>query len=145
MCNGWPASIKNPEKLMMWPPAGFDGPMEWAFLKGAWGIGSNISPMDIDGVVERYCHFLMFETKDVGVPIQDGQRWTIENLIKVGAGRITFLMLRGKTQFEIEGMEEWFWSAEKQAVAKVDHGSCDHIQVYNLVDAWWKKINSGGY
>lgn len=62
------------------PAAGFDGLFNWDFLKGAFG--PQIMPMDFDGVVERFGHFLIFETKDPGVHIPAGQMRALRELVR---------------------------------------------------------------
>ena len=54
-------------------PAGFDGVFMWDFLKPAWA-GTKIEPMDIDAHVERYGAHLLFETKEPGADVPEGQR-----------------------------------------------------------------------
>ena len=58
---------------------GFDGIFNWAWTQGCFGK-TKITPMDFDGVVERHHHFLIFETKDVGKNIPQGQLLTFEAL-----------------------------------------------------------------
>jgi len=46
---------------------------------GCFGT-TKIEPMDFDGVVERFRHFLVFETKGIGKEIPKGQLITFEGL-----------------------------------------------------------------
>jgi len=41
-----------------------------------------ISPSDFDACWERFCHFMWFEGKGIGVPLSTGQRILIENLLR---------------------------------------------------------------
>jgi hypothetical protein len=54
--------------------------------------------MDLDGVIERRGQFLVFETKDIGVPIPKGQLYTLEALHRMGA--FTIMIIYGKQQPE---------------------------------------------
>jgi len=74
-----PDTIRNPEAFENSKPAGFDGVFDWNWTKGCFG-NTKISPMDFDGVVERNCHYLVFETKKLGIDIPDGQKMTLERL-----------------------------------------------------------------
>ena len=62
---------------------GFDGIFHWGwvleaidYLKGL----TKIQPMDFDGVIERHWHYIIFETKDVGLNISQAQLWTLERI-----------------------------------------------------------------
>ena len=91
MCdeNNLPDTIKHPENFIksQWhlecphceEIIGFDGVFDWSWTKGCFGE-TKITPMDFDGVVERHCHYLIFETKDVGKDIPRGQTITLNNL-----------------------------------------------------------------
>lgn len=62
---------------------GFDGVFDWGWvIDGIRAVdpASRILPTDFDGVVERHSHYLIFETKDNGVPITKGQGWALERL-----------------------------------------------------------------
>ena len=77
--------LTNPERFDEWRPAGFDGLFEWDFLRGAFG--PTIQPMDFDAVVERNRHLLVYETKDVGKDVPDGQRRALEAAIQLPKSR----------------------------------------------------------
>lgn len=84
-----PSTVKYPEtfRASMWSLEcpfcgkiiGFDGPFDWAWTQGCFG-DTKITPTDIDGAVERKQHFLIFETKNLGVPIPKGQQILLNNL-----------------------------------------------------------------
>lgn len=62
---------------------GFDGIFPWGWIIDAIkdvNPKSKITPMDFDAVVERNSHYLIFETKDIGVDIEMGQLITLNNL-----------------------------------------------------------------
>jgi len=97
--------IRNREHFESSLPAGFDGVFEWDFLNGAWGQ-TKIQPMDIDGMVERFGHFLVFETKkNETVPIPVGQRITLEALVRTKL--FVVIVLYGKTADTINTFEIW--------------------------------------
>ena len=108
-------AIKYPGRFREARPAGFDGLFEWDFLKEAF-VPTKIEPMDFDAVIERRMHFLVFETKDEGVPIKEGQCITLENLVRTGF--FTVIVLRGKTAETIDGWELWHWGRKSRRVIK---------------------------
>lgn len=76
---------------------GFDGIFHWDWVIDAIQQVSpvtRITPMDFDGVVERKCHYIIFETKDVGVEIPFGQQLSLDNLIR--AKSVTIMKVCGK-------------------------------------------------
>ena len=75
-----PDTIKYPDAFNRNQAAGFDGLFNWKWTEGCFGF-TKITPMDFDGVVERRKHYLVFETKDPGVEIPQGQLITLEGLM----------------------------------------------------------------
>ena len=75
-------AIYNEEEFNKSLPAGFDGKFECDVFQeaGCFKEVPRIRPMDFDGVVERYCHYLVFETKKDGVEVPPGQLITLNNL-----------------------------------------------------------------
>ena len=62
---------------------GFDGVFPWGWIIDAIKTvnpKSKIMPMDFDAVVERNSHYLVIETKDIGIDIEMGQIITLNNL-----------------------------------------------------------------
>jgi hypothetical protein len=105
-----PTTIKHPSGFARSPSAGNDGVFDWSWTQGCFGQG-RISPMDFDGVVERRGNFLLFETKDLDVPVPAGQLITLKSAHSLGC--FTVMLIHGKT--EPERTELWFpGSAEKQ-------------------------------
>ena len=98
--NGF-VTIKFPDTFARSRPAQFDGVFDWDFLKGCWT--GKIEPMDIDGLVERNGHFLLFETKDPHRTISKGQKIALARLVDVGRGRITLCVIRGKNHETVNG------------------------------------------
>ena len=88
-----PKTIMFPDAFANSPPAGFDGVFDWSWTQGCFG-DTKITPMDIDAIVERNGHFLVFETKADGVPIPVGQLLTMKALHRTG--RFTIFLLWGK-------------------------------------------------
>lgn len=121
--------ILHPERFNQARPAGFDGVFEWDFLKGAFGL--RIMPMDIDAIVERFGNFLVFETKDIGVPVPVGQKITLDALHKTGLFSIVFVS--GKIQAE----ECEVWAPGK----KCKKVSCDNDYIYDLSCRWFQYAN----
>jgi hypothetical protein len=79
--------IRSIEKFQRSAPAKFDGFWGWESVEMAFP--GRIYPTDIDGLVERKGHFLLFETKgidDAGNlrPIPMGQKITLRSLHKLG-------------------------------------------------------------
>jgi hypothetical protein len=70
--------IKYPKTFAAHPPYGFDGQFHWEWLNGIFPRG--IMPMDIDAVIEYCGRFLIFETKDQGIAIPQGQYITLVRL-----------------------------------------------------------------
>ena len=60
--------------------------------------------MDFDGVVERKGNFLLFETKNLDVPIPKGQLYTLQAAHALGC--FTIMLIHGKTS--PERTEVWF-------------------------------------
>jgi hypothetical protein len=107
-----PETIKHPFGFARSPSAGNDGIFDWSWTQGCFGQG-RISPMDFDGVVERRGNFLLFETKDLDVPVPAGQLITLKSAHALGC--FTVMLIHGKT--EPEKAEIWYpGRADKQHV-----------------------------
>lgn len=98
-----PSTIKYPNGFNHSPAAGYDGIFDWSWTSGCFGQGK-ITPMDFDGVVERKGNFLLFETKNLDVPIPKGQLYTLQSAHSLGC--FTVMLIHGKT--EPERTEIWF-------------------------------------
>lgn len=85
--------IRNPDRFNQAKPAGFDGIFDWDWTRGCFG-STSIEPMDIDACVERRGQFLMFETKDAGVEVKEGQMITLRRFR--GLGCVTLIFIVGK-------------------------------------------------
>ena len=87
-----PSTIKCPETFVRSAPAGFDGIFDWSWTEGCFNAKTR--PMDFDGVVERKGNFLIFETKDLDVPLPAGQRYTLQAAHRLGC--MTIMLIHGK-------------------------------------------------
>src|SRR5690606_11205009 len=92
-----PSTIRNPAGFRRAPPAGYDGVFDWSWTQGCFGE-TRISPMDLDGVIERRGQFLVFETKDIGVQIPQGQLYTLQAMHRMGF--FTIMIIHGKKRPE---------------------------------------------
>lgn len=122
-------------------PANYDGLFDWDFLLPAFKK-TKIQPMDIDAVIERKGHILIFETKNIGVTIPLGQKITLETFIKLGKGKITIFILYGKTPKTIDNMEIWVYKQNTISKLKI---KCDYQIVLYLTTEWFKMINKKIY
>lgn len=118
--------IIYPDRFKQAVPCGFDGVFEWDFLKGAFG--KKIMPMDIDALVERFGNFLLFETKDIGVPVPIGQMITLNALHKTGLFTVFFIYGKLKP----EACE--IWTPHKRFGMR----ECDSAWVYRQCCNWYK-------
>jgi len=130
--------IHYPKTFNKASPAGFDGIFDWDFLLPVFE-GTKIEPMDIDAVIERKGKFLIFETKTCNKEIPNGQRITLEGLIKLGKGNVTVMIIYGKTSDTITNMEEWHYKNGK--TTKIMNGCCDRNYVLSRVSAWFQWAN----
>lgn len=136
-------AVLHPERFKEAEPAGFDGKFDWDFLLPAFE-GTKITPMDIDGVVERKGRFLMFETKAPGKEIPLGQKITLEQLVLIGGGRINIMFISGKNIPDINGMSEWYFSQKHKRILKIPREGikkCDYRYVLDRVIKWFEWAN----
>ena len=119
--------LHSKAKFSQWLPALFDGQFHWDFLKPAFK-GTKIEPMDLDAVVERKGHFLIFETKTPGTGISVGQSITLTRLWNEGK---TILFINGKSPEEITGYSLYSgWEDDK-------HGN---VGDRNMKPARWEDV-----
>jgi len=88
-----PETIKYPETFFNSTPANFDGIFDWSWTKGCFG-DSNITPSDVDAIIERHGNFLLMETKHLDVPILQGQMITLKALYNLRC--FTIMLIWGK-------------------------------------------------
>jgi hypothetical protein len=132
--------IHSPDEFNRALPAGYDGVFAWDFLDSAFDReNTNITPMDLDAVVERRGRFLFYETKNVGQTVQTGQRITLQELLKYP--KMSVLFVNGKTNQEMVGFmfahgnDRWGFK------------SCDPIvaaqKLWDVSHAWFEAVRYG--
>ena len=104
-----PSTIKHPAGFRHSPAAGFDGVFDWSWTKDCFG-GKRITPMDFDGVVERKGNFILFETKNLNVPVPAGQMYTLEAAHRLGC--FTIFLIHGKTT--PESAQIWYPGTDRR-------------------------------
>jgi hypothetical protein len=78
--------------------------MEWHFLSGCFDYG--IMPTDVDGIVERNGHYLVFEEKQPGIELGVGQKRMLDDLNKNYG--MTIFIIWGDTEVPyVEEMSIW--------------------------------------
>ncbi len=130
--------IRNRKAFHEFTPAGFDGVFEWDFILPAFE-GTKITPMDFDAVIERNGMFLIFETKHIGAPVPLGQQITLEQIIRLGRGKVHVFVLQGKSAPSVARIEEWYWGDGN--VKKRITQDCDYLYVLDRVKAWFQYSN----
>jgi len=135
--NELPRTIKHPNTFLNSPAAGFDGVFDWSWTKGCFS-NNNITPMDIDGMVERRGHFLVFETKGVGVPVPKGQLFTFESLY--ATGNFTIIFIEGKNS--PERAKVWCESGFENGLKMNNHSGTDAEKLSMFVKKWYNYANS---
>jgi len=143
-------TIKFPDTFARSEPAKFDGVFDWDFLKSCWP--GKIEPTDIDGVVERKGHVLIFETKDVNRAksngfgkneiIATGQKILLARLIDIGRRRITVCLIRGKTNATINGF--WLWRYAKPGSCYIwSAAPATGTHLWNVCNQWALHADTG--
>jgi hypothetical protein len=122
----YPSTVIFPDAFEKSKSAGNDGVFDWSWTDGCFG-DTKISPMDIDGFVERNGQFLIFETKNHGVPVKQGQMIALKAMHRLGC--FTVAIIHGKTFPE----EAEIWYPNSQETRKY-YGS-DEIR--ERVKAWY--------
>lgn len=131
--SGLPSTIKHPKTFEKSASASFDGVFDWSWTQGCFG-GGIITPMDFDGVVERKGNFLVFETKNIGVPIPKGQMYTYESAYKIGV--FTILFIEGKSSPEYA--KAWCQPGFKKSLIMDKHAPTDPERMGRFVSDWYQ-------
>ena len=131
----FPDTITNSDAFERNPPAGFDGIVHWEAISRA--LPRNITPMDIDAVVELCGNFVMFETKENKRHVPDGQKMTIVNLVAAGKGKITFAL----TTKDLKDCQDVFVIFYKNSIVK-SH-IIRNIMPEELIIRWMGKVERG--
>ena len=103
---------------------------DWAIFDGCFGPG--VSPMDLDGTVERNLWFLLFETKAPGVPIPKGELITFQSLM--ATKRFTILFMWGPRNIPVVA-ELWRW----RSIERFEISSLKHCRA--IATEWWQFAN----
>ncbi len=119
-----PNTIYDEKKFVKSLPAKYDGFFDWEFLNPIFP--GKIEITDVDGIVERHGHYILFETKAPMAMIPNGQRIMHDMMIKTGL--FTIVHIWGD---ECEEWKIYFHNG----VAKEGNGKED---LYNIVDRWVK-------
>jgi hypothetical protein len=85
-----PSTIKHPEAFLRSPSAGFDGVMDWGWLKNGVKHVRGIGPTDIDGMVGVNHFFVAVESKDVGREVEKAQRLLLNDLVDLGVATVIY-------------------------------------------------------
>lgn len=117
-------TIKNERAFM-------DGIWDWAILDGCFG-DTRITPTDIDGLVERNGHFLIFECKSPGVPVRQGQEIMLNRAVETGF--FTAMIVWGE-----KNKPEKLKVIGRMGNAEVD--PCDKDLFRDYVKQWFKYAN----
>lgn len=128
-----PDTIKHPATFKRSPAAGCDGVFDWSWTQGCFG-NTKISPMDWDGVVERRGNFLVFETKDIGVPIPDGQMYTLESAYRLNC--FTLFFIQGKTLPEMA--LAWCQPGFSSGTKMNEYAEIDADRAHHFVSSWFE-------
>lgn len=82
-------------------------PQDWRLAKLAHKLGGckNISPMDIDSLVERNHHFLIDETKNHTKELKRGQRIALERLVEMKV--FTLIISNSKRFHDVTKAKIW--------------------------------------
>ena len=105
---------------------------DWACLDGCFG-NTRISPMDIDGIVERHGKFLFIETKAPGVLIPAGQLILLEQLAQ--KEDFTVLIVYGCPG---NPTEIWYWDGKQPILVK----SATIEDLRNIVKQWFQTVDT---
>ena len=137
-----PSTIKHPDTFIRTAPQQFDGVFDWSWTQGCFGTKpdgspSRITPMDIDAVIERKSHFLIFETKGVGVPVPNGQMYMLQAMYRRGGA--TMLFIQGK--LAPEKAMVWCESGFKNGRVMQDFADTDRLRMHEFVKSWYQFAN----
>ena len=129
MSDNLPNTILYPEQFKKSKPAGYDGVFDWSWTDGCFGK-TKITPMDWDGVVERKGNFIVFETKNPGQQIPDGQKFTLQAAHKTGL--FTIMIIWGKRI--PESFEVWYPKGEVRKYSGIEKAK-------KIVSRWFEYAN----
>lgn len=114
------------------------------YFKGLWNLrlfkgclGGNVKPTDVDALIERNGHFLLFEGKSPNSPIPEGQRILFDALLAKGS----FTILIGWADLDGDGLpartdQIQVWPDEPKTPA-------DYEDIQKFVKWWWLTVEAG--
>lgn len=111
-----------------------EGTWDWGILDDCFPGGMKIG--DIDGLFERKGNFLVFETKQPGVPIKKGQQITFDNMIKTGLFTVILIWGTKNNPVEIQVMYP------KGKVSQKKPATIEDLK--NIVSWWYREIELHG-
>lgn len=132
-----PDTINYPDTFDKAKPAGFDGVFDWSWTQGCFGAG-NITPMDIDGMVERKGNFIVFETKGINVPVPPGQLYTLESLYRLNVFTIVFVAGKERP----EALKVWHAKGFRGQKKMSEFVDCSIGQCRAFVSKWYEFADS---
>ncbi len=130
---GLPGTLDYPGAFARSPSAGFDGAFHWEWVNECFPNPKD-TLMDIDGFKDRRGQMLVFESKDPGVEIKQGQMIGLKTLHKTGV--VAVMLVWGKEA--PQHGEFWFPGSSKT----VEWAGV--IEAQDLVRRWYNWADSGG-
>ena len=124
-----------------------DNMWDWNILKGCFTSKlsgeSNISPTDIDGIVERKGHFLVLEGKSINGNLTRGQERTLNELIKLK--KFTTIVFWGyPKENKIEKMKVFFESNHMYELStwkEKETKKATHNDLRKVVNFWYNYVD----
>ena len=129
--------LHHPNGFASWLPANHDGLFHWDFLIPAlkYKPGKFCTPMDFDCVIERNGMFLIFETKQPGVEMLQGQEIALSRMVQLGRGAVTVINLQAKCPTEVDGWEVWRHCPPARPDRQTYYG--DAIALFEFCRRWF--------
>lgn len=128
-----PSTIKHPDTFQKSPSANFDGVFDWSWTGGCFGDGK-ITPMDFDGVIERKGNFLVMETKNLNVPVPQGQIFTLESAFKLNVFTVVFIQGKQKPEFA----KAWCQPGFSNGLVMKDFKPTDIKRMQVFLSSWYQ-------
>lgn len=116
--------INDPDLFNRSLPADFDGQFHWDFLQGVFPRGG--MPTDWDAVIEINGFFLVFETKNPGAVMKQGQRRCLETAVR--KGYTTVFYVEGKMPETFCKFEIWRCGKHRRIIRDMMPASAESIR-----------------
>jgi hypothetical protein len=115
--------------------------MQWAFMRGCFDCG--IMPSDVDGIVERNGHYLVFEEKSLGVGLGTGQRRLLLDLC-VSKSMTVFILWGNSEEPFFHEMMVWYPPKHfpHLPIANAKPFAADVAEVKHRCRAWFEWADS---